>query len=306
MSQKIGFIGVGSMGAALAGRLVDDHALLVHDLNPAAADQLVERGAVFATPREIARACGVVFLSVPGPADVEKLVLGDDGLIEHLTPGSVVIDTTTSSPALDAILVQALAARGVEFADAGIAGGVRAVREGHGTVMVGASRDTFDRIRSLLEDITTTVFHVGSVGAGHTIKLVNNLLGYCNRFAALECVRIAEASGIDRAMAVDVINHSSGRNFTTESTYVKLWDGQRWNPMGFTLDLVRKDIGLATELADDLGCAVPISAMVRGFVDTAIERFGPKADQMRIMESWWEGAESAVPMAPSVISARTR
>jgi 6-phosphogluconate dehydrogenase (decarboxylating) len=139
MSQKIGFIGVGSMGAALAGRLVDDHALLVHDLNPAAADQLVEGGAVFATPREIARACGVVFLSVPGPADVEKLVLGDDGLIEHLTPGSVVIDTTTSSPALDAILVQALAARGVEFADAGIAGGVRAVREGHGTLMVGRS-----------------------------------------------------------------------------------------------------------------------------------------------------------------------
>jgi 3-hydroxyisobutyrate dehydrogenase-like beta-hydroxyacid dehydrogenase len=288
MPFRIGFIGVGSMGAALAGRLVDHHTLHVFDLNRAAAEGLVERGAVFNSPKEIASTCEFVFLSLPGPADVEKLLLGEDGIVGDLAAGSVLIDTTTSSPGLDAVIMSTLIARGVEFVDAGVAGGVRAVREGTGTLMVGASPDAFARVEEVLGQITTKVFHVGGVGTGHTMKLVNNLLGYCNRFAALECVHIAEESGIQRDMVIKVLNQSSGRNFTTESTYVNLWDGATWNPMGFTLDLVRKDMRLATELATSHDCVTPIGSMVQGFVDTAIERFGPKADQVKIMESWWE------------------
>lgn len=288
MSDIIGFIGVGSMGAALAGRLVDGFALQVYDINVDATRELVERGAVVKSPREMAAECDVVFLSLPGPANVEQVLWGDEGIADHLRSGSVLVDTSTSSPTLDAKIVPALQARGVEFADAGVAGGVRAAREGQGTLMVGASNETFARILPLLEQITAKLFHVGPAGSGHTMKLVNNLLGYSNRFAALECVHIAEQGGIERDMVIKVLNASSGRNFTTESTYVNLWDGQQWNPMGFTLDLVLKDIKLATGLAEDLDCDVPIGTMVEEFASTAVERFGPKADQIKIMESWWE------------------
>ena len=101
---------------------------------------------------------------------------------------------------------------------------------------------------------------------------------------------MAEQSGIDRHKAIEVLNESSGRNFTTQSTYVNLWDGKQWQPMGFAdLDLVLKDIKLATASAADLDCPVPISTMVEAFATTAVERFGPKADQTKIMASWWDG-----------------
>jgi 3-hydroxyisobutyrate dehydrogenase-like beta-hydroxyacid dehydrogenase len=172
------------MGSALAGRLVDTSSLCVYDLNWAAADELVDKGAVFAPPIDIARVCRRVFLSLPGPADVHDLLLGENGLVQHLAPGSMVIDTTTGAPTMDAEIAAVLTSRSIQFADAGVAGGVRGVRAGTGTLMVGASAETYAQIEELLRCITPTVFHVGGVGAGDTVKL-KNLLNSCNRFAAL-------------------------------------------------------------------------------------------------------------------------
>lgn len=285
--ESVGFIGVGAMGASIASRLVRGHDLLVNDRNPDAAAELVASGARFVGPDEIATSCSTVFLCLPGPPQVLDLLLGAGGLVQSLQPGSVVIDITTGTPVADAEIASALAARGVTYVDCPIAGGVRRAREGTALLMVGADPDVFLRVRGILDEITSEVVHCGPVGAGHAMKLVNNLLNACNRFAALETIRLGVAAGIAQDVVVDVINKGSGSNYTTLNTYPQLLSGDSWKPQGFAIDLMLKDVRLATELATSLGHQTPIGSLAQEFVQDAIDRFGPKADQSQMMAEWY-------------------
>jgi 3-hydroxyisobutyrate dehydrogenase-like beta-hydroxyacid dehydrogenase len=290
--EAIGFIGVGAMGASVASRLVGTHELLVSDRNPAAADELVAAGARLVDTAEIAASCRTVFLCLPGPPQVLDLLLGADGLAQRLQPGSVVIDITTGTPVVDAEIVSALQARGVTYVDSPIAGGVRRAREGTALLMVGADDEVFGRVKGVLGEITSEVVHCGPVGAGHAMKLVNNLLNACNRFAALETIRLGVVAGIAQDVVVDVINKGSGSNYTTVNTYPQLLSGETWKPQGFAIDLMLKDVRLATDLAASLGHTTPIGSLAEGFVQDAIDRFGPKADQSQMMAEWYSpGAE---------------
>jgi 3-hydroxyisobutyrate dehydrogenase len=154
--------------------------------------------------------------------------------------------------------------------------------------MVGASDEVFDRIKGLLLDVTSDVFHLGPVGAGHAMKLVNNLLNACNRFAALEAVRLGQACGIDQDEVVAVLNKSSGRNYATEVTFPQLLTGGSYKPQGFTLELMRKDVRLAVELADSIGHRTPVGKLAGALTDEAIARFGPGADQSQLMAEWYQ------------------
>ena len=288
MAKKVGFIGVGAMGSAVAGRLVDQCDLRVYDRNEAAATDLVARGAHFAAPEDIAEWCDVLFLCLPGPMNVEELMLGDGGLARRVSAGSVVVDITTSTPKVDEVVAGALAERGAHFVDSPIGGGVRRAAEGTATLMVGADDATFDIVRELLETITPTAIHVGPVGAGHAMKLVNNLLNSIHRFAALECVRLGQACGMTQDTVVNVLNESTGRNYATEYSFVQLGAGNVWKAQGFTLDLMLKDVHLANELADSLDHATPIGHLVEEFTEQAIDRFGGKADQSQLMAEWYD------------------
>lgn len=291
MTETVGFIGVGAMGAAIAGRLVDKYDLYVNDRNPAAADALVARGATFAPVEELAKVAQVVFLSLPGPAEVTSILLGPDGLAQHLSPGTVVIDTTTSTPTTDNEIVAALTPHGTDYCDSPIAGGVRRAQAGTATLMVGASDEVFAKVQPLLATITSDVFHVGAVGAGHTMKLVNNLLNTCNRFAAMEAIRLGEQGGIQRDVLIDVINKSSSRNYCTEYTYPQLLIPNEDAPYklhGFTLQLMQKDVHLANELAADLGVRAPIGGLVESLTQEAVARFGGNADQSQMMVEWYD------------------
>ncbi|WP_328505487.1 NAD(P)-dependent oxidoreductase [Streptomyces sp. NBC_00391] len=287
LSEKLGFIGVGAMGSAIASRLVADHDLYVSDLNRQAADELVSQGATFMSADETAKRCLYVFLSLPGPANVFELLLGDQGIARHFAPGTLVIDTTTGAPTTDREIVPALAELGVDFVDAPIAGGVKRARAGTATLMVGGSEQAFAKARDLLMAVTPDVFHVGPAGTGHAMKLVNNLLNSCNRFAALEAVRLGQACGIDQDTVVEVINKSSSRNYTTENTFPQLLSGGSYRAQGFTLQLMLKDLHLANEMAESLGHATPIGHLVEEFTMEAIDRFGPDADQSRFMAEWY-------------------
>lgn len=282
----MGFIGVGAMGSAIASRLIEAHELYVNDRNPEAAEDLIRGGATFMAAAEIAKHCAKVFLSLPGPANVTELLLGPDGIAQHFMSGTTVIDTTTGTPTADTEIVAALAERGVDFVDAPIAGGVRRARAGTATLMVGGSEEAFAKVRELLLCVTPDVHHVGPVGAGHAMKLVNNLLNSCNRFAALEAVRLGQACGITQNTVVEVLNKSTGRNYTTEYTFPQLLSGDTYKPQGFVLELMRKDIHLANELAEKLGHGTPIGHLVEKFTEEAIDRFGPNADQSQLMAEW--------------------
>ena len=286
--EPVGFVGVGAMGSAIASRLVGEYDLRVTDRNPAAADDLVAAGAKYTTAEDIAATCSTVLLSLPGPADVVALLIGAGGLAELLRPGTVVIDTTTSTPTADAQITAVLTPKGVEFADAPIAGGVRKARDGASTLMVGAAPETFAKIETLLRAVTPSVSHVGPVGAGHTLKVVNNLLNACNRFAALEAIRLGQAAGLPQDVIVDVINRSTGRNYTTEYTFPTLLSGDTYKPQGFSLALMLKDMTLANQMARELGHRAPIGALVEELTAEAIERFGPAADQSQLMAEWYE------------------
>ena len=287
MTDKVGFIGVGAMGSAIASRLVGAHELYVNDRNPKAAEDLVRNGATFVSAEEIAKECTSIFLSLPGPRNVTELLLGPVGIAQHFTPGTVVIDTTTGTPTADAEIVAALTERGVDFVDAPIGGGVRRAREGTATLMVGGSEEAFAKARELLLAVTPNVYHVGPMGAGHAMKLVNNLLNSCNRFAALEAVRLGQACGIDQDTVVEVLNKSTGRNYATEYTFPQLLSGDTYKLQGFTLELMRKDVHLANELAESLEHDTPIGHLVEQFTQEAVDRFGPDADQSQLMAEWY-------------------
>ena len=172
----------------------------------------------------------------------------------------------------------------ISYIDAPIAGGVRRAYSGDATLMVGASDDDFERARPLLETVTREVFHVGPVGAGHAAKLVNNLLNACNRFAAIETINLAEACGIRQELIVEVLNKSSGRSYVTEYTYPTLVaEGLK---QGFTLELMRKDVSLANELAEHVGRRVQVGSLVAQLMDEAVERIGAAADQTDLMTGW--------------------
>jgi 3-hydroxyisobutyrate dehydrogenase len=289
--DAIGFIGVGAMGSSIASRLVSGRELLVSDRNPAAATELVNQGARFVATDEIAEKCRIIFLCLPGPPQVKELLFGSngsDGLASRLASGTVIIDTTSSTPEVDREVVEKLAEHGVTYIDSPIAGGVRRAREGTAILMVGATPDVFARVQDLLHEVTSEAINVGPVGSGHAMKLVNNLLNACNRFAALETVRLGVAAGIEQDVVVDVINKASGRNYTTENTYPQLLSGDTYKPQGFTLDLMLKDVRLATELAESLGHQTPVGSLVQGLTQDAIDRFGPKADQSQMMAEWYK------------------
>ena len=300
MSEAVGFIGVGAMGSAIASRLVDSYELHVNDRNPAVAERLVERGATFSSLEEIGSRCRIVFLSLPRPSDVQELLVGEGGLADKLQPGAVVIDTTTGTPTTDAAIVKELSARQIDFCDAPIGGGVSRAEAGTAALMVGAADEVFERIKPLLHAVTEDVIHVGPVGAGHTAKLVNNLLNSCNRFAAMEAIRLGEVAGISREVIVDVTNRGSARNYATENTYPNMLMGgtpeQPYKLQNFTLQLLEKDLRLANQLAEELHHDTPIGHLVQQFVDDAVERFGPDADQSQMMAEWY--AETDTDTAP--------
>ncbi len=282
----IGFIGVGAMGSAIASRLLE-HELLINDRNPEAAPDLVAQGAIFASPEEIAEKCSTIFLCLPGPPQVTELLMGPEGLAARLAAGTTIIDITSGTPIADAEMVPVLSEGGVTYVDSPIAGGVRRAREGTALLMVGADAETFAKVGPLLNEITNEVVHVGPVGAGHAMKLVNNLLNACNRFAALETIRLGVAAGVDQNVVVEVINKGSGRNYTTENTYPLLLSGDTYKPQGFALDLMLKDVRLANEMAAALGHETPIGNLAQAFTQQAIDRFGPKADQSQLMAEWY-------------------
>jgi len=283
------------MGSAIASRLVDTYELRVNDRNPAVAERLVERGATFSSLDEIGARCGTVFLSLPRPSDVFDLLAGEGGLADKLQPGSVVIDTTTGTPTTDEAIVKELSARQIDFVDAPIGGGVSRAEAGTAALMVGAADEVFERVKPVLHAVTEDVIHVGPVGSGHAAKLVNNLLNSCNRFAAMEAIRLGEVAGISREVIVDVINRGSARNYATENTYPNMLMGgtpeQPYKLQHFTLQLLDKDLRLANQLAEELHHDTPIGHLVQQFVDRAIERFGPNADQSQMMAEWYADDE---------------
>jgi len=249
--MKIGFIGVGNIGAPIAGQLLAaDHALVVNDLRRAAATALLDSGAQWAaSPAVLAAECEVVATCLPGPAEMEAVCLGADGIVAHLKPGALYIDHTTNAPALVRRVHAMLAAREVAMMDAPVSGGMEGARTRDLLVMAGGDGKAFERAQPLLNAIAKRVIHTGGVGTGSIAKIMHNAASFTLDLVLAECWTAGVKAGIDAATIVHVFNeaalgHQMSLKVRLPATYLR----GDFDPR-FSLALAKKDLGLALDLA---------------------------------------------------------
>ncbi|MCZ6842000.1 MAG: NAD(P)-dependent oxidoreductase [SAR324 cluster bacterium] len=197
-NMNLGFIGVGNMGGAMCRNLISDgHRLVVCDTDPQAVERCTTRGAeAAATPGAVAGQAEIVFTSLPKPTDVEQVVWGDGGLHEASREGLILVEMSTNLPSFARDLAARLTERGMAVLDVPIMGSPAQVENRETSVVVGGDAQVFARVEPLLGACFRNVFHVGGHGAGLTVKLINNLLNYCNLGIAKEVLSLAAGAGI--------------------------------------------------------------------------------------------------------------
>ena len=253
MKPRIGFVGLGNIGFPMCRRLLESgYEVLAYDANPEAVSRLKDTPAEAADSLKTLAAADVVLLSLPGSDVVEEVVLGEGGLAEGLSPGKVLIDTSSSRPSSTRDLAKKLAESGVEMLDAPVSGGVLRAEEGKLAVMVGGREEVFERWREVLVSFGEKIFHVGDHGAGHLVKSLNNLLSATTLASAAEAVILAEKVGVAPEALLEVINAGNGRSYSTEVKFPKFILDRSFDD-GFALGLMVKDLKIALETAAEMG-----------------------------------------------------
>ncbi len=250
-AQRLGFIGLGNMGGRMTRRLVGrGYRVLGFDPVPGRA---AAAGALpAASIAEVADGSDCILMSLPDSGVVESVVRGEHGVLEAGRPGQVVVDLSTSAPSSTIALSRELAARGIEYLDAGISGGAAAAERGTLTVMVGGSPAALESVSWVLQPIATKVVHMGESGAGHLTKVLNNFLNAVSLAATAEVMLAARKAGLDLARVLDVINAGSGVNFATLNRFPHIINGD-YLEGGLTSALMTKDIALYVACLRDLG-----------------------------------------------------
>ena len=261
------FIGVGTMGSLMAGCLLDAGVpLTVHDIRREAADPLIERGASWASSAEEAvDGCGMVWTSLPGPTQVESVLLGNEAaVLAAMSSGAVLVDTTTNDPDVARKVAEACAARGLHMLDAPVSG-----RPPNMTMMVGGPRSIFERVLPVLETVAAQVFYVGESGAGCVAKLATQYMGYTNLIAAIEGMLIARLGGVDPAVLAEIVPVSAGASRAFNAIPNSILN--RTFEAGGTLDIVAKDVALACALAESVDAPSGTGSVANGLYHQAQE-----------------------------------
>jgi 3-hydroxyisobutyrate dehydrogenase len=276
--MRIGYVGLGNMGAPLAGRLLLQHPLRVYDLSAEAVARMVALGAeAAASPAELAAGCDIVFTCLPSSDNVHAAIFGEDGLAETLAAGGLIVDMTTGDPVKTRSMASELEGRGIGLIDAPVSGGPRGANEGTIAIMVGAPAAQYERISPVLGAISSNVFHAGGTGAGHAVKAGNNLLNLVCRVATFEVVSLLVKNGVAPDDAVAILQKSSGRNYATEITLPdNILSGKMHQ--GFWMGLMRKDAAIALELGQGSGVPLPLGTLAQAELQAAIDEHGADAD----------------------------
>jgi 3-hydroxyisobutyrate dehydrogenase len=254
--MRVGFIGLGNMGAPMAGFVLGArYSLVVHDLRREAAAPLLDKGAVWAdSARDLAAQCDVVCICVPGPAEMKAVALGPGGILEGVRPGAVVIDHTTNAPAVVRDVGAALRARDGQLLDAPLDGGREGALEGTLTLFVGGDRAILERVRPVLETFSRSVVWVGELGAGSVTKIVHNALAMSIDLLLAECLTLGAKAGVALPRLVEAFREGCivSQNMTfTKRMPATLFRGDF--AARFALALAYKDFRLAADLASHHG-----------------------------------------------------
>jgi 3-hydroxyisobutyrate dehydrogenase len=295
---NVGFVGLGHMGGALAARLASQSdgqiELYVFDLDPARVAQACAAGARAARSiAQLASESEVVITCLPTSAHVKSVVHGQHGLAAALTPGSLVIDCTSGEPAVTRELAAELSARGIGLVDAPVSGGPQAAAAGTIAIIVGGTEELYERALPTLRRISPNVRHVGPVGAGHVVKLLNNVLAAGHRMLAFETAAVAASQGVDPKTFIDVVNLASGRSYATEITMPRHVFGESL-AQGFSVGLMAKDVGLGCRLVPQPLEELSLALQVHHRLQAALTEFGPDADINQTLETYERATQTQV------------
>jgi len=257
---KVGYIGLGLMGKSIARNILKaGFPLFVHNRSHAAMEELVAEGAIAAsTPAVVAAQVDVVFTNLPDTPDVEKVVLGERGIIEGAHHGLIVIDNSTIKPASARMIAEKLAERNMFALDAPVSGGDIGARNGTLTIMVGGDASALEKAMPILMAMGKTVTHVGDAGAGQVAKAANQIMVAAQMVAMGELLVFAKKAGVDPKKVVDAIKGGAAQCWTLDVKPPRLFDGNR-NP-GFKAHMQLKDLKIILETAQEYN--IPISGTV--------------------------------------------
>ncbi|HTP22008.1 MAG TPA: NAD(P)-dependent oxidoreductase [Solirubrobacteraceae bacterium] len=280
---RVGFIGLGNMGGPMCGHLVAaGYDVTAFDLSDVALGRLVEAGARAAgSVADCALGAEVLITMLPAPPQVEAVWLGGGGAMAALAPGSLAIDMSTSSTAVGARVVEAARSRGVDVLDAPVAGQSIGAKAGTLAIYVGGSEAAFARALPLFEVMgdPDRVFHLGGNGAGYTVKLLLNLLWFIESVAVGEVLSVGVRAGVslDRLHAA-LVGSPANSVFLERDVRMVLDDGEYDD--AFPMRLVTKDLGLAVDLARDVGVPVELTALVEQIHRRARAQYGDDAGEI--------------------------
>jgi len=291
------FLGLGAIGRPMAARIATAGRPLAvwNRTSERAAEFARECGARHAaTAADAVRDADVVITCFPESRHVHALIDGPDGILGAMKSGSTLVDCTSGDPATSRVIAAMLASRDVAFLDAPVSGGVSGAEKGTLTVMVGGDAAVLDRVRPIIETFSQKIVHCGAVGAGDTVKAVNQAFLAIHLLSAAEGLATLVKEGVDPKLALDVINASSGRsnssmNLIPERVLTRAF------PRTFRLALLEKDIGIAAGLARDNRVPAPVTALTADLFRVARGELGEVADHVEIvkMVEQWAGVEIA-------------
>ena len=287
MTKSVGIIGLGNMGRGIAKNIAKaGHDVLVWDLDETARSRFSDIARI-AKPDEMAAEADVVIFVVPGSEQIDDIL---DPMLDNAAPNLILWDFTTSDP----VYTKRLAARakdaGIPYMDAGMTGGgAKGADEGTMTLMIGGPIEVLEKSRPVLDACAGELIHLGPSGAGHTMKIVHNLITHTNFLACSEAGRLAEAAGIDLADMIKVFNAGNARSFISERRFPDhilscTWDGRS------RIFNLRKDVGMAVALSKELGSPMRIGHQTLAWIDAAVQagmededftRLYPELDKLR-------------------------
>ena len=293
----VGFVGLGNMGAPMVRNMLKGgQRVLVYDLRAEAMQGFegVEGCVAADSLVDLASRTAIAITMLPDSPAVHAAVLGSDGtpgLIEGLAPDSLIVDMSSSFPGDTRTLGQTLAARSVGLIDAPVSGGVTGAVAGTLTIMTGGEGQLIDRVEATLSTMGNVV-RTGALGSGHATKALNNVLSAMALSATSEVLHVGMKFGLDPHIMTSIFNTSTGRNTTTENKAEQyLLNGSFAG--GFALALLRKDVGMAKALADDLGLAMPLMSACSALLDRASDVLGPQADHTEVFRYIEQAAAEA-------------
>ena len=297
--MKVGFIGLGTMGAHMArNAMKGGHELVVHDINRAAAEPHLAAGAKWAaSPREVAQATDVVLTSLPGPPEVEKVAVGDDGILSGMSAGKAYFDLSTNSPALVRKLHGIFAAKGVHLLDAPVSGGPRGAETRKLALWVGGEQAVFEKFKPVLDAIGDQARYIGPIGAGSIAKLVHNCAGYAIQTALAEVFTMGVKAGVEPLALWEAVRQGAGGRRRTFDGLVDQFLPNKYEPPAFALKLAHKDVSLACELAREQGVPMRVANLALAELTEAMNR-GWQARDSRVamlLQAERAGVEIAVP-----------